>query len=311
MSRPEGPWQPGLTVVVPCYDEERAVEATITSLIAVLDALADDVDAPLDGEVIAVDDGSRDRTGALLDALDAQHRRLRVIHHPTNRGYGASLKRGIAQARYDRIAITDADGTYPNEQLPALVRSLGDAPGRNGADMVVGARTGANVHVPLVRRPAKWLLLQYARSMSRADIRDVNSGLRALWTRHVSTFWTMLPDTFSFTTTITLAMHASHLDVVYRPIDYHPRVGASAIRPVRDTLRFFSLVLRTTMYFRPLPVFGGIAVLLVLLAIGVGTIGRALTGQVPDVITVSLFQTGLIFFGLGLIGDLINARRGR
>ena len=91
--------------------------------------------------------------------------------------------------------------------------------------MVVGARIGANVNVPLLRRPVKSLLLKFSRWMSHADIRDINSGLRCMWAHHLATFWFMLPDTFSFTTTITLAMHMHGLTVEYVPIDYHQRVG--------------------------------------------------------------------------------------
>lgn len=194
-------------------------------------------------------------------------------------------------------------GTYPNERIPELVRRLDDA------DMVVGARTGRQVAVPLLRRPAKWALLRYARWMSRTDIKDVNSGLRSIWTRHVFDHWSMLPDAFSFTTTLTLAMHCGRLNVAYLPIDCYPRAGKSSICPLPDTLRFFSLILRTVMYFKPLQVFGSLAALLLSSAVLIGIVVRVVSGKVPDVIVVSLFSTGLIFLGLGLIGDLINARR--
>ena len=177
--------------------------------------------------------------------------------------------------------------------------------------MVTGARTGENVHIPLLRRPAKWALLQYARMMTGADIRDINSGLRAMWTKHVHQFWFMLPDAFSFTSTITLAMHMNRMRVKYIPIDYARRVGKSSIKPVRDTLRFFSLVLRTVMYFRPLQILGTISLALIVSAVAIGVLGRIYMGEVPDVVTSALFSTGIIFLGLGLIGDLINARRSR
>ncbi len=293
----------GATVVVPCYEEEATIVETVERIAAVLDEAERDPDRPFESEMIFVDDGSRDRTRDILRELAQRHPRLRLIENHRNCGYGASLKRGIAQARYDRLVITDADGTYPNERIPELVRELDDA------DMAVGARTGRKVAIPLLRKPAKWALLRYAQWMSRADIKDVNSGLRAIWTRHVVDHWSMLPDGFSFTTTLTLAMHVNRLQVVYVPIDYYSRVGKSSIRPIPDTVRFFSLVLRTVMYFKPLQVFGSLAAVLLLSAIAIGAVVRIVSGLVPDVIVVSLFSTGLIFLGLGLLGDLINARR--
>jgi glycosyltransferase involved in cell wall biosynthesis len=295
--------RPGVTVVVPCYNEEGAVERTVLDIERVLDVASNDGDASFDSEMIFVNDGSSDGTLAILQKLEQAHPRLRVIDNGTNCGYGASLKRGIAQATFDKIVITDADGTYPNARIPELAREL------EHHDMVTGARTGKNVHIPLLRKPVKWALLQYARMMTGADIKDINSGLRAMWTRHVFQFWYMLPNAFSFTSTITLAMHVNQMRVKYIPIDYARRIGKSSIKPIRDTLRFFSLVLRTVMYFKPLQILGTMGLFLILSGISVGMIGKILTNEVPDVVTSSLFSTGVVFVGLGLLGDLINARR--
>jgi len=250
-----------------------------------------------------VNDGSSDDTEKILTELVAEEDHLQILNNPVNLGYGASLKRGIAAANYDRIIITDADGTYPNNRIPEFAEKLADC------DMLIGARVGKNAHIPLIRRPAKWLLLRYARWMARAPIEDLNSGLRAMWKHHIERFLSLLPNGFSFTSTITLAMHVNGMAVRYEPIDYAKRVGKSSIRPIRDTFNFFSLVLRTIMYFRPLQVLGTIAIFLIFSAVGVGIAGNILTGQVPDVITTSLFSTGVIFLGLGLLGDLINAQR--
>ena len=290
---------PGVSVVIPCYNEEHAIAQTFADVERALNTCG------LDYEIIAVNDGSKDGTGAKLDTLAKTDTRLRVIQSPFNRGYGASLKAGIAEARFDRIVITDADGTYPNDRIPDLLREL------ENADMVVGARIGSNVNIPLARRPVKWLLLQYARWLCRADIKDVNSGLRAFWVRHVRSVWSMLPNGFSFTTTITIASHINLLHVVYLPIDYYKRVGHSSIRPIRDTARFFFLVGRTIMFFKPLQVFGFLGVMLMLLAVAVGVAGKLLVDKIPDVAAVSLFTTGVNFLGLGLIGDLVNSHRFR
>ncbi|HOO18214.1 MAG TPA: glycosyltransferase family 2 protein, partial [Phycisphaerae bacterium] len=276
MIAPKHELTPGLSVVVPCYNEEDAVCQTVEQVAQVLAGM----NCPT--EMIFVDDGSTDRTPALLDELAGRHPRLRVVHNHANCGYGASLKRGISAARYDRIIITDADGTYPNERIPDLYHAL------DHADMVVGARIGPRVHIPLARRPVKWLLLKYSRWMAKADIQDINSGLRGIWTRHVRAFWSLLPNAFSFTTTITLATHINQLRVEYLPIDYYQRVGKSSIRPLQDTFRFFTLVFRTIMYFRPLQIFGT-AALILMFAAGLAAVGVKLwTGLVPDVTVMSL-----------------------
>ncbi len=299
MNYPPHRSEPGVSVVIPCFDEEGAIERTLGEVSAALK------DLTLPWEILAVNDGSRDRTGEILDSLAPKVPNLRVLHNPFNRGYGATLKAGISESRFDRIVITDADGTYPNERIPELVAEL------ERSDMAVGARIGANVNIPALRRPVKWLLLQYARWLAGADIEDVNSGLRAVWIRHVKSVWWMLPNGFSFTTTITIASHVNRLHVKYVPIDYHVRVGKSSIRPIRDTSRFFFLIVRTIMFYRPLQVFGSFGLFLILAAILTAIIVKLVAGVVPDVVTVALFTTGVNFLGLGLIGDLVNSHRVR
>ena len=281
----------GVSIVVPCYNEKGAVAQTVKDLDGILNTL--EKEDKIQCEMIFINDGSSDNTATILEEMTREYSRMVFIDSKLNCGYGASLKKGIRKARYDRIVITDADGTYPNERIPELVKMLDEH------DMVIGARTGNNVQIPLLRRPAKWALLKYARWMSRADIKDLNSGLRAMRKEQIFRFWSMLPNAFSFTSTITLAMHIDNLSVKYVPIDYHARIGQSSIKPIRDTLRFFSLVLRTVMYFKPLQIFGILGLLMLISAVSIGVFGKLITGIVPDVITVSLFSTGSIFIGLG------------
>ncbi len=130
-----------------------------------------------------MDDGSQDRTVELATAEGAT-----VITQPENRGYGASLKTGIRRSRYDIIVITDADATYPSERIPDLIDAL------EGYDMVVGARVGENVKIPLIRRPAKWVLGKIASYLAGRSIPDLNSGLRVMRKPLVRRFSHLLPD---------------------------------------------------------------------------------------------------------------------
>jgi len=288
----------GVSIIVPCFNEERSIESTGQALSAAAVALGEPV------EIIFVDDGSSDQTSQQLQALAAADGKVRTLRHNLNRGYGAALKTGIENSRYDRIVITDADGTYPNERIPELVREL------DNADMAVGARQGTGGD-SFIRTFVKRILLGFGRLMSGAQIADINSGLRAMRARWVRQFWFMLPDGFSFTTTITLSMHLSHLRVVYLPIEYRPRVGKSSIRPVSDTVRIFSQVFRTVAYFRAFRVFSTIAVALLLLALAVALGSWLAWGRVLEIPTAALAMTGALFFGMGLIGDLVNARRSK
>ena len=166
------------------------------------------------------------------------------------------MKTGIRRSSAPLVVITDADGTYPNERIEELVDEAIDA------DMVVGARVGDDVQYSWVRRIPKYFLARYAVWIARAPIPDMNSGLRVMRREVLERFFNILPDGFSFTTTITVAMLTNRYDVRYVPISYQRRVGRSKIQPIRDTLRFFQLILRTGMYFAPLRVFLPVAVTL-------------------------------------------------
>lgn len=281
---------PQVTIVVPAYNEENGIREVLEQLRA-LDP---------NYEVLVVDDGSTDRTSEIAASSG-----FTVIRHRVNRGYGASLKTGIRAARGDRIVITDADGTYPNERIPELVRQLDEF------HMVVGARTGQKVHIPLIRRPAKRALNMLANYLSETNIPDLNSGLRAFRKADVLRFFDILPSGFSFTTTITLSMHVNDLFVLYVPIDYHERKGNSKIRPIHDTLNFLALIVRTVLYFRPLKIFLPMAAFLFLLAMAVLGYSNFFTSKIMDASVSIMLMSAFQMAAIGLLADLIDKRSGR
>ncbi|MEP7340990.1 MAG: glycosyltransferase family 2 protein, partial [Acidobacteriota bacterium] len=203
-----------VSVIIPAYNEQDAVGPQVASVRAALQR------SGIAHEIIVVDDGSQD--GTTEEAVRAE---ARVLRHLKNRGYGAAIKTGIAAAKYETIAITDADGTYPSEQIPALLEIL------KTADMAVGARTGANVSIPLIRKPGKWMLRWLAERIAGQKIPDLNSGLRVFRRELAMQYFPVLSNKFSFTTTITLALLADDYHVAYHPIDYYARVGQSKIVP--------------------------------------------------------------------------------
>ncbi len=234
----------GVTIMIPVYNEEGSVRDTIKRALQCLEQLS------MPGEVIVINDGSSDGTPELLAAHDG----IRLITHDQNRGYGASLKSGIRQARYGLVAIVDADGSYPIDELPELIRQC------EHVDMVVGARTAPNAKHSKLRMLPKYFLRRFAEWLSRNHIPDLNSGMRVFRKSVAERFIRLYPDGFSFTTTITLAMLTNRYRVRFVPIDYYFRVGRSKIRPIADTLKFFQLILRTSMYFAPMRVFFPVAV---------------------------------------------------
>jgi glycosyltransferase involved in cell wall biosynthesis len=288
---------PSFSVVIPCFNEEAAVEGTVRDICEALrDAGA--------YELVVVDDGSTDATGDILARLTEDVSELVVVRHDTNRGYGAALKSGIRRAESEIIVIADADGSYPLNQIPALLELSADA------DMVVGARTGENVTYSWLRRIPKSVLTRYCSWISRTKIPDINSGMRVFKKSVFEKYTYVLPDGFSFTTTITVALLTNGHVVRFWPIDYSARIGKSKIRPIRDTLAFFQLILRTGIYFAPLRAF---APVLLIFALGfASTLGYDIfiNENITDKTLILLtFTLNIAFFAL--LADLIDKRLGR
>jgi len=288
---------PKLTVIIPCYNEKDAVADTVHAVLAI-------VKKTVASELIVVDDGSDDGSQDILQALAKELPSLKVIYHEENRGYGASFKTGIRRAQGELIAITDADGTYPNDRIPDLVEMMVDA------DMVVGSRTGDQVEYSAIRKIPKFFLRRYCQWITGRKIPDMNSGLRIFRKEIAERFLHVFPNSFSFTTTITMAMLCNDYMVRFEPINFSQRTGNSKIKPIRDTLRFIQLILRTGMYFAPLRAFAPVIGLLSLIFFG---------GAAYDIITEqNLTNKTLIFLMIAtnaglfaLIADVIDKRAAR
>jgi glycosyltransferase involved in cell wall biosynthesis len=290
------PTAAGVTLVVPVYNEEGAIEGVVERLCGL------ELGVPL--EVLVVNDGSTDATGSMLARLCTEQPRLRIIDHRGNLGYGAALKTGFSAAAHEVVVITDGDGTYPESAIVDLLACIDD-----GAEMAVGSRTGASVHIPFIRRPAKWFLRKLASYLAGTPIPDLNSGLRAFRRDLVLTYRPILPQGFSFTTTITLASLTNHHRVDYVSIDYAHRAGRSKIRPVRDTLGFLSLIIRTVLYFNPLKVFYPASFLLFVALCGL-TYYDLFVVSPPNLgdKTVLVFVALVQVLTVGLLADLIEKK---
>ncbi|MEZ5778806.1 MAG: glycosyltransferase family 2 protein [Paracoccaceae bacterium] len=275
-----------LSVVIPAYNEEGAVRTTIEEVRSALEPLG------IPYEVIVVDDGSEDQTLEI-----ARQTGVIVDSNQVNTGYGASLKRGIRRAQHEYVAIIDADGTYPPHYLPAMLAMCRDQ------DMVVGDRGAAMKNVPWIRKPAKWVLNSLASFLAERKLNDLNSGLRVFRKSELVPFIPLLPQKFSFTTTITLCMSCNGKRMIYTPIEYGKRVGKSKIRPV-DFLNFIILVLRVIVLFNPLRIF--IPLGLSLMALGVFKFIIDITYRNLSETTAFAFLAAIMIWSLGLIADMIS-----
>ena len=282
------------SVIVPCYNEEEAVGQTLDHLL--LNECASST-----FEIIAVNDGSTDGTREILAQYAERYPNVHLLDHASNQGYGAALKTGIRKARAELIAITDADGTYPNERLPELVAACDEY------DMVVGARTADEVTYSKLRAAPKFFLQRWMSWIARQHIPDINSGLRVFRKSVVERFIGILPDGFSFTVTITLAMLTNHRPTLFVPITYRERIGESKLRPIHDTLRFIALILRTGTYFAPLRVFFPFVGLLVLMLVASLMYDVVVLGNITDK-TVLLFLFALNSGMFALLADMIDKR---
>lgn len=229
-----------LSLVIPCLNEEEVIVETIRKARSIFDSMN-----LKDYEIIIVDDGSTDQSAERAIAEGAQ-----VIQHPHNVGYGRSIKDGISQAKYDTIIISDADGSYPLEEIPKLTEEY-----EKGFDMVVGARTGPHYRESWSKEVLRYILKWLVEFTAGRPIPDINSGLR-VFSRKVSIpFFNRLCDTFSFTTGITLAYMMTMKYVVYIPIPYRNRVGKSKVRIFRDSLRTLQFIVEAILFYNPIKIF--------------------------------------------------------
>lgn len=281
-----------ISVIIPVYNEEACIGEVVDQVEALLGEL------DLNGyEIIAVNDGSTDRTGEIL-----KEKSVMLLEHMINQGYGASIKHGISRAKYEHILIMDADGTYPKDSIPMLLNEA------DNYDMVVGARIGKQVAIPFFRRFPKWLLKKMADYLVGSKIPDLNSGLRIFKKSVAADFIGIFPSGFSFTTTITLAFLSNNYQVHYIPINYFKREGKSKFRPFQDTLNLITLILRTSLYFQPLKIFVPLSLILFCLAIAVFVYSKFFTPQVMDITVIVILMASVQILAIGLIADLVDKR---
>lgn len=279
--------RPGdVSIVVPAYNEGAGIGEVIAGLRA----------AASWREILVVDDGSTDETGACAAREGAA-----VIRHPYNKGNGASVKTGIRAASGDYVMIIDGDGQHQPADSVRLAEKLGEY------DLVVGARVGST-QATSSRRLGNAVLNWLAGYLTGRAIPDLTSGFRAARREQLREFLHLLPNGFSTPATTTLAFIKAGYNVAFEPVEALQRRGHSKIRLARDGAKFFLIVLKIVTIFSPLRVFLPIS----LATFAVGAVYAVWTIATQAHVTnssVLLIMLAVIVFLVGLVSEQIAALR--
>lgn len=248
-----------------------------------------------DAEIIVVDDGSTDETAEIARTAGAQ-----VIRHPESLGNGAAVKAGARAATGDIIAFMDGDGQHDPRMLEPLLQQIDD-----GYDMAVGARDSGS-HANIGRLFANGLYNGVASMMSGRPILDLTSGFRVARAQQFKQFLYLLPNGFSYPTTITMAFLRSGYPVTFVPIIAAQRIGKSHIRPFRDGIRFLVIIFKVTTLYAPLKVFLPVSGLFFATGVGYYIYTYITMGRFTNM-SLLVLSGAVIIFLIGLLSEQITA----
>jgi glycosyltransferase involved in cell wall biosynthesis len=275
-----------VTVVIPALNESGAIAGVVGQL----------QQSATWREILVIDDGSTDDTGARAAAAGA-----RVIRHPYRKGNGAAVKTGIRHATGDYVLIVDGDAQHQPSDAPRLVARLGEY------DLVIGARSG-RTQAGLARRLGNATLNWLASFLTGHRIPDLTSGFRAARREGLLEFLHLLPNGFSTPTTTTLAFLKAGYNVAFEPVEARPRVGTSKIRFSRDGVKFFLIVLRIVTIFSPLRLFLPVAALSFAIGSAYGAWNVVTQAKIANASVILILFAVMLFF-VGLISEQISALR--
>ena len=278
-----------VSLLIPAYNEEESIIETIDNAKLLFKNLK-----IKDFEIIVINDGSTDKTKEYAKKAGAK-----IITHPQNLGYGFSLKNGIKNAKFQTIIITDADQTYPLDEVPKLYNEY-----KKGFDMVVGKRIGykESLFKVMLRKILK-LVVEFA---AGRKIPDINSGLRIFNRDTIKEYLPHLCETFSFTTSATLAYMMNGKFVTYVPINYGKRIGKSKVNLMRDSFKTIFYIMQTVTYYNPLKIFMLFAFACILFSI-LGFLGSIFFNLNSGfLLGVGGLLVALITISIGLLADLLK-----
>ena len=275
-----------VSIVIPAFNEGPVIAQVVAALAA----------AGAWHEIIVVDDGSADATGAHAAAAGAC-----VVKHPYNKGNGAAVKSGIRRATGDYVLIVDGDGQHSPDDARRLVSRLGEY------DLVIGARS-TSTQATQARRVGNTVLNRFASYLTDREIPDLTSGFRAARRDLLKEFIHLLPNGFSTPTTTTLAFIKAGYNVAFEPTEARSRVGSSKIKFARDGAKFFMIILKIVTLYSPMRVFVPLALVTFVLGALYGIWNVIVHSRIPNgAVLLILFAVGV--FLVGLVSEQISAMR--
>ena len=275
-----------VSVVLPAYNEEQSIGETIKEI----KKLHPDV------EILVIDDGSTDSTSQ--EAIDAG---ATVMRHPHNIGNGAAIKTGLRYASGDWIIMMDADGQHKPADIEKLLEHKDDY------DMVVGARSKGSKtswHRDLANFIYNWL----ATYVTKYKIEDLTSGFRLVKNERVRKFIYLMPNTFSYPSTITMAYLRSGLNIKYVPIQTRARKGKSKIKLFQDGIRFFLIITKIATLFSPFRVFLPVSLIFFMTGSGYYLFTYIMQHRFTNM-SALLLSSSVIIFMMGLVSEQISQMR--
>jgi glycosyltransferase involved in cell wall biosynthesis len=287
MSEEMGFMKPEISVVIPAFNEGAVISSVIERIFDVLDQME------LSREVIVINDGSDDDTEQKAKEAGAS-----VISHPYNMGNGAAVKTGIRNAQGKIIVLLDGDGQHAPEDIPRLLEKM------PLYDMVVGARTSDSAgswHRNLANIFFNW----FSSYMCGRKIEDLTSGFRAMKVEIARRFVYLLPNTFSYPTTITLAFIHSGYGLAYVPIKTYRRTGKSKIKLVKDGSFFLLTIIKIATLFSPMRVFLPVSAMMFFGGIGYGLFKIFILGERYGPTAAMLITMALVVFMVGLVSEQV------
>jgi len=274
-----------LSIVIPAKNESASIGAVVEAA----------KEAHPEAEIIVVDDGSSDATGEVASSAGAT-----LVRHPESLGNGAAVKAGARIAQGDIIALMDGDGQHDPKELAPLLEKLDE-----GYDMVVGARDSGS-HANKGRLFANGLYNGVASLLTGRRIPDLTSGFRAARANLFKEFLYLLPNGFSYPTTITMAFLRSGYPICFVPIEAASRVGKSHIRPIRDGVRFMVIIFKIATLYSPLKIFLPISGMFFATGLGYYVYTYVTSGRFTNM-SLLVFSASVIIFLIGLISEQITA----